>query len=244
MYNCKYCVFRSSHGIDFVKHLFEAHKFEDTFHYQCGISSCTRVFTGGTSFDAFRGHCTRKHHNWQHGFTPNLEPAVEHVVSAGRAITSIREVSEADSDTANDYESTQEDLASDLIGSNDTSIDTSTSGDIEHNAEQLSLPVQKQSVKTAAAKFILTLKEKYKLTQASLDYAVKAVDELISISNKAVQESFANGQGLTNTLYASPFDDLKTEYQQTKYFKENFGLIVSVDIVVPYHVLIFMYRSH
>ena len=73
MYSCIFCVFRSSNGINFVKHLFDAHSLtEPTFRYQCGISSCTHIFTQGFTYDTFRGHCARKHHNWQHGFTPNL----------------------------------------------------------------------------------------------------------------------------------------------------------------------------
>lgn len=244
LYNCTFCVFRSSDGIDFVKHLFEAHSFETTFRYQCGISSCTRIFTSGSSFDAFRGHCTRKHHNWQHGFTPNSEviPILDEedpvVDSTRSACLSNAEVNETDSATLHDYESPQEDMTSYLDVSNQTS------GDIEHDAdEQSTLTVQKESIKTDAAKFILTLKEKYKLTQASLNYTIKAVDELMFMSSKVVEQSLAAGaQG----LYSSPFDDLKTEYQQTKYFKENFGLIVSVNVHVPCQILVllFMCRSH
>lgn len=73
LYNCTFCSFRSKNGIEFVKHNFEAHSFETTFHYKCGISSCTRVFTSGSSFDAFRSHCTQKHYNWKHDFIPTLE---------------------------------------------------------------------------------------------------------------------------------------------------------------------------
>ena len=68
------------------------------------------------------------------------------------------------------------------------------------------------TIKTAAAKFLLNLKEKYKLTQVSLDYTVKAVEDLLLLSNKRLE---------------NPFEDLKTECQQNKFFKENFGLIVS-----------------
>ena len=71
-YSCTFCSFRSSNGIEYVKHLFQAHSFESNFWYMCGISSCTHVFTTGASFDAFCGHCTRKHHNWQNCFIPTI----------------------------------------------------------------------------------------------------------------------------------------------------------------------------
>lgn len=110
------------------------------------------------------------------------------------------------------------------------------SGEIELDAnEQSTLTVQKEVIKTDAAKFILTLKEKYKMTQASLDYNIKAVDKLIFMSSKVVEQLLAEGdQG----QYSSPFDDLQTEYQQTKYFKENFSLIVSVHVMcIPFQTL-------
>jgi len=89
----------------------------------------------------------------------------------------------------------------------------------------LTLAAQKKVIKRDAAKFILTLKEIYKPTQASLNYAIKAVDNLMFLSSKMAERSLAEGdQG----QYSSLFDDLQTEYLQTKYFKENFGLIVSV----------------
>ena len=82
------------------------------------------------------------------------------------------------------------------------------------------------NVKIAVAKFILTLKEKFKLTQTSLNYTVKAVEELLLLSNKSLEQSMADN--LDNPLsLGSPFDDLRTEYQPTKCFRENFGLIVS-----------------
>ena len=63
------------------------------------------------------------------------------------------------------------------------------------------------------AKFILMLKEKYELTQASLDYTIKAVDKLMFLSSKIVEQSIAEGDSVQ---YLSPFDELQTEYQQTK----------------------------
>lgn len=223
LYNCTFCSFRSKNGIEFVKHNFEAHSFETTFHYKCGISSCTRVFTSGSSFDAFRSHCTQKHYNWKHDFIPTLEddPAVS---SFGGGSTSVSErVSIAYAPP--DCENTQEDR--------DT-IDFNTSNDVmaevmAHDPEQSTsnMSFHKDNIKIAAAKFILTLKEKFKLTQTSLDYTVKGVEELLLLSNKYLEQSVSGLASSSFYVHSSPFDDLKTEYQQTKFFKENFGLVVS-----------------
>lgn len=227
--NCSFCSFRSANGVEFVKHLFEAHSYEANFWYECGISSCTRVFTTGTSFDAFRGHCARKHHNWQVDFTPTSEPAGEeedsYVLSG---CTADREVSETDHmiDTEDDVESTDNMDTS----ANDLDMSDHLSNTVAHGAEQPVSNMQSANVKTAVAKFILTLKEKFKLTQTSLNYTVKAVEELLLLSNKSLEQSIADNLGLTDSplgLHSSPFDDLRTEHQQTKFFRENFGLIVS-----------------
>ena len=228
LYTCKFCSFRSHNGIDFVKHYFEAHSFEATFHYICGISSCTRVFTSGSSFDAFRSHCNQKHNNWQHDFTPTLDyPTVS---SADSECTSIREASERvnTADTSPDCENTQE-------GTNTIDCNFSNDGVMAHDPEQSTsnMSFHKDTIKIAAAKFILTLKEKFKLTQTSLDYTVKGVEELLLLSNKFLEQSVLESPEFASSpfcFHSSPFNDLKTEYQQTKFFKENFGLVVSAYI--------------
>ena len=67
-----FCSFRSSNGIEFVKHYFQVHAFESSFCYTCGVSSNSHVFVTGASFETFRGHCARKYHNWQHCFIPTV----------------------------------------------------------------------------------------------------------------------------------------------------------------------------
>ena len=121
--------------------------------------------------------------------------------------------------TREDTDGTQEDMD----GTREDTDAIATSHDLSgvvaeaHDPDQSTsnLLLCKDDVKTAAAKFILTLKEKFKLTQVSLDYTVKAVEELLLLSNES------------DSGHPSPFDELKTEHQQTKFFKENFGLVVS-----------------
>ena len=74
----------------------------------------------------------------------------------------------------------------------DTALDLSGVMVEAHNPPDQSTHNQllcKDDVKAAAAKFVLTLKEKFKLTQVSLDYNVKTVEELLLLSNRLVQQS-------------------------------------------------------
>ena len=122
---------------------------------------------------------------------------------------------------SNDLESN--DLESRPVIYNDCSEE---SGDLEIDHTNI--------VKVAAANFLLTLKEKFKLPQSSIDYTVKAVEEITANSIKHSLMSHLHTSGVDHSLVhsfdacfssTSPFADLKTEYQQTKFFKEEFGLI-------------------
>ena len=55
------------------------------------------------------------------------------------------------------------------------------------------------TVKKAAANLVLPLKEKFKLSQSSIDYIIKAVEELTMLSTNTVKQS------VMNNLHASGF---------------------------------------
>ena len=151
--------------------------------------------------------------------------------SAGSDCASSREASERVSiaDTS-DCENTQEDTdIMDCNVSNDGVMPV-MAHDPEQSTSNMSLKLSKDTIKIAAAKFILNLKENFKLTQASLDYTVKGVEELLLLSNRFLEQSVLESPEFASSpfcFHSSPFDDLKTEYQQTKFFKENFGFVVS-----------------
>ena len=105
------------------------------------------------------------------------------------------------------------------------------------------------NVKMAAAKFLLTLKERFKLIQASLDYTIKAVEEIMLLSANVHRQSFVENRELASIPFdqhsslANPFVGLKTEYQQTKCFKENFGLIVSYNTKLLSYYCVILTRN-
>lgn len=93
-----------------------------------------------------------------------------------------------------------------------------------------------------AALFLLSLKEKYHLTQSSVNYAVGQVTGMIDLIaadiRVAVEEKLRtslNSTGVAlpclddcfNSDMINPFNGLMSEHMQTKFYRENFGLVVS-----------------
>ena len=228
-YTCTFCSFRSSNGIEFVKHFFQAHAFESNFRYACGISSCNHIFTTGTSFETFRGHCARKHHNWQHCFIPTVGVEEAHPDKDDDTLPSVNTSNIGTHGVSNNYNSGDQDMDTNQdMDATDFNMPYSFNTD-ECESECIS----SDDVRITAAKFLLILKERFKLTQASLDYTIKAVEDMMLLSANVLRQSIMDNRELATapfdvqSPFVNPFVGLKTEYQQTKFFKENFGLIVS-----------------
>lgn len=87
-----------------------------------------------------------------------------------------------------------------------------------------------------AALFLLNIKERYQLTQSSLDFitqqmvyfVVDDIAEIVSehLSNERVSEISSFTVQLDS--YHNSFIHLQTEYTQNKFYQENFNLVVSV----------------
>ena len=83
---------------------------------------------------------------------------------------------------------------------------------------------------------MLTIK-KYRLTQVAVDYAVGSVNQMVSHVceelHVSVVRTLQNNDipiptELNDTFtLIDPFQGLATEYQQSKYYQEHFGLVVS-----------------
>ena len=97
------------------------------------------------------------------------------------------------------------------------------------------------SLKIKAAHFLLTFKERYGLTQSAVDFAVGSVNQMIEGVSEEHQKSVEkylqeNDIALPTTLdecfpSMDLFSDLQTEYQQTKFYREQFGLVVSINLI-------------
>lgn len=89
-----------------------------------------------------------------------------------------------------------------------------------------------------AALFLLNAKERFQLTQSSLDFITQQIQQLISFAIDDIAEivsKYLNKQGVreipsfTEQLesFRNPFMHLQTEYMQKKFYRENFKLVVS-----------------
>lgn len=87
----------------------------------------------------------------------------------------------------------------------------------------------------SAAIFLLTLKERYEITQSALNFAVGQVQQMITYAVEDMQTTIkqhlqANDVSvdmLDGLSAPDPFNSLQTEYMQTKYYKEHFDLVAS-----------------
>ena len=119
------------------------------------------------------------------------------------------------------------DIATREVCNNCNSIDQDmdTNQDMDTTAiECESQCISSDHVKITAVKFILTLKERFKLTQVSLDYTIKAVEEMTLLSANVLRQSIVNNMELATAPFdlqsslVNPFVGLKTEYQQRKFW--------------------------
>lgn len=79
------------------------------------------------------------------------------------------------------------------------------------------------SANHSAALFLLTLQEKYRLSQKAIDFAIGSVGTIIDNVFNSIKLS-------TTETFEDPFSSLKTGYQQTKFYCEEFGLVVSFTV--------------
>lgn len=192
-----------------VQHLFEAHSSEEEFCFTCIIVPCGHVFTSGSSYSGYLTHCHRKHPNWKQRIEAE----------------SSDDLIDADHDTFRAGNCTLSD------GRESTVLPVLSIDEriVEEQNEE------KENVEAVAARFLLTLKEKHKLTQVTLDFILSSVSRLITIISKKVKSSVLERVKDSNIisllddcfLPVDPFHNLKTEYQQMRFYKEYFNLIVS-----------------
>jgi hypothetical protein len=99
--------------------------------------------------------------------------------------------------------------------------------------------------KKFAAQLLLALKEHHRLTQNTVDYTVVAVNDIIEGIRKDIKQSVSqiyeeNPMPTIDDivgsidLMESPFVELRTEYQQTAYYLDHLGLVVSMRCSYPY----------
>ena len=211
---CSFCCYCSSARLDLIEHAFSSHSFDPTFHFVCGIRSCLHRFKSGATFELFKTHAHRKHPHWQEDVNDS-RPAVP------------MNASEISSLISSEVEHPASDPACPLTS---TAFVPPSSGTVTLSDRTASTDIL--SPKHAAALFLLTFKEHYKISQKAVDYAVGAINTIIDSVHASVQAALQQSSGTTSVaLVADPFSELRTEYQQTTFYRQQFGLVVSTNVI-------------
>jgi len=135
--------------------------------------------------------------------------------------------------------------------------DNNMQRDLRVHQESESSIISSDDIRKSSAIFLLSLKEKYKLTQVALQGVIEGVTGLVqcylsSLHNKVDSNLLQNGvfspaiiQGIGYLLsddrqYGSPFSGLETHHQQLKFYYNNFDFVVCL-CEVKLCLLWFMY---
>ena len=148
-------------------------------------------------------------------------------------------------ETSQAFDSSFDEVQTDslLLQTSDMHCDEGDS--LEDNSRELGSSSPFTQMQRSIALFILTLKEKYKVTQAAIDFTVTQmksnIDHVVNNLHLAVDSETREMPGLSEddvaritamfSSFSNPFTDLQTHYFQSKFFEENFGLIVSTENV-------------
>ena len=219
--SCRYCAYCCDTLLQLTKHMFEAHSFEPTFSYACGIGRCTHIYKAGSTFSSFKTHVNRKHPNWQDEIE-NMSPTGE------LAAVVLRDGSPSEDCDPLTPLINEQHLHDDLDAAN-REAELETACEETPNKDH-------PSAERAAATFLLTFKERFKLPQASTDFAVGAINGIIDSVCESVKKSVENvfdssqtptkEEVMRHIQHNDPFSSLQTEYQQTKFYRAEFGLVV------------------
>ena len=182
-----------------LRHTFEAHSNIPGFNFTCGVDGCPQTFR---TYSAVRSHLHRKHRG--------LDCSYPHIILP-----------------------IQDDATSNPVNVETCDVYSDSPALVERHLEV-------NRLERCAALFLLSLKERYQITQTALDFAVGQVQQMVTFAVEDIQnavetclssyysESLSEMPNITDCFkMQDPFRNLQNEYMQTKYYRENFDLIVS-----------------
>lgn len=214
--SCTLCPFRCISRLQLIQHSFQTHSVEPTFHFVCGIKGCLHTFKIGATYSSFKSHASRKHPNWR----DHLDELVPSPV-----------VSEPD--IAQDHEPISTEVDEVHLDVDMTRSDEAVARSTSQMTSQSSSKVQ-----DTAALFLLTFQEKYRLSEAAISFAVGSINTIVEGACEAarfsVEQLLESGASPSSTDIRAcfeqqndPFASLHTKYQQSTFYRDIFGLVVS-----------------
>lgn len=215
---CESCCFRCTTYRHWLRHTFEAHSMEPTFQVHCGINGCPSSFQ---RYSSMLSHISRKHEvDKDLCYNPSV------VSVPNPSVTSVPEANGG-------HEESHGDLPE----------DDSSGLDKENSSTQGNRSIGDRNSSESAALYLLTLKEKHRLTQASIDYALGHVRHMTkfiiqdirsAVEHRAQQYFLDSDNAIQVPDFSScfsgidPICGLETEHLQSKFYKEHFNLLVSL----------------
>ena len=220
MYECPLCNFNAPTRSLWLSHLRSVHHDDDNFHVNCGIDGCTSQYSRCASFVS---HVYRQHR----------EVVVVNKYPAKRVGTNLTEVEECGSRMLGRSEGV--DCADDFNAAYEGEERT----ELQHAIDQITQKDEEEQQKKDAL-FILNLKEVRYLSESAVDHVIKEAQKVfrhtIGRIRAGVNECIANGGTDPSDMPAlsqffdsveQPFQSLQSTYLQEKFYREQFGCIVS-----------------
>ena len=117
----------------------------------------------------------------------------------------------------------------------DDQEDLGEEGSEEHQTKQSGLAIR--PAQRSSALLLLSLKEKYRLTQTAVDFTVGQVKELLVHALEEVKSSVQMHVGeidvdIDECFEFDPFEGLSSEFLHRKFYRENFNLVVRLLVFV------------
>ena len=231
VHSCTFCSYHSNTRLNVIKHSFASHSMEPTFHIACGMKGCLHPFKFGSIF-SFKTYASQKHPNWQESV--NDEAATVTIIPPPPSLTpsldSTKDHLATTSQIPDPVELTESQTVNEHLAGNSGSL-------TNHFTPQFCPPAQR-----TAALFLLTFQERYKLSQTAINFGVGSINVIVNGVCESVHgsiQSSLDSDRCSSTDVAACFDDdddedpfasLHTEYKQSKYYREEFGLIASCEL--------------
>lgn len=227
-FSCAICkTFKAPNFRLLMSHIRLVHATKPGFQMRCNIDSCSRNFTNMKTYD---NHLSTSHFMYSRTIMPDGTNTADSIP-----------------DGAGTEGGHYEDANSDNGQANDANLVSSGPG--SGAASDTTVPQETQTLeelKSAAALWILKIKETCKLTQSATDEIIQGatdfnnyiLSKLHGVVKNALEELHIDMNNVpqlakafnADSPFLRPFQGIETHHLHMKYCKENLGLVVSVHL--------------
>lgn len=229
MFFCSLCnCFAGQSFSSVLRHIRNIHKHDPGFQIQCGLEQCPKTYK---NYDSFRSHVYRKHRSVL--FIQQNETSSSSSTSSN---SNYPESRSQQVDRGEDHEDRDED-SNDAFDHTHSPPSPCPPPDPDSNSSSI------DEAKVVAVKFIMKIREEYRIPQSTVIGLIKDVDDLYSSAIEKAKDTVLakfteraenseenqSDHGIRQLILesldgiTSPFVDLNTQYKQTSYLKQYFS---------------------